>query len=79
MSTLLLGGTERGRKLRSVRFTMSGTKAGPERDSNSTAVSISTGGQRVYSTVSSSSSLRQDEAREHIDVLGQAWTVAVRT
>lgn len=43
-----------------------------------TAVSISTGGQGVYSTVSSSSS-RQEEALGRIDLPGQAWTVAVRT
>jgi signal transduction histidine kinase len=43
-----------------------------------TAISISTGGHGVYSTVSSSS-LRQEEVRERLDVLGQAWTVAVRT
>jgi signal transduction histidine kinase/sensor domain CHASE-containing protein len=42
-----------------------------------TAVSISTGGQGVYSTVSSSSS-RQEQALGRIDLPGHAWTVAVR-
>jgi signal transduction histidine kinase/sensor domain CHASE-containing protein len=42
-----------------------------------TAVSISTAGQGVYSTVSSSSS-PQREALGHIDLPGQSWTVAVR-
>jgi PAS domain S-box-containing protein len=41
-----------------------------------TAVTISTGGQPVYSTVSTS--LRQDHALWRIELPGQTWTAAVR-
>jgi signal transduction histidine kinase/sensor domain CHASE-containing protein len=41
-----------------------------------TAVTIATGGQPVYSTVSSTSS-RQEQALGRIDLAGQAWTVAL--